>query len=163
MNVRKPLPPLDPVWFWAQVEVSDKDNCWPWKNYVSPRGYGAFTKKGVGYRAHRAALSLATGEDYPELLACHTCDNPGCCNPAHLYWGTQKQNMCDRRERGRAHKKLGVKNHNAKLNPEKAREIRKLASGMTTTALAKRFEVDRKAIWMILKNVTWKEIDMNPA
>ena len=158
MNRLKSLPPIDPVWFWEHVEVSDEGACWPWKHYAKPTGYGVFTKKGIGYRAHRVALWFSSGEDYPDLLACHSCDNPRCCNPSHLYWGTQKQNMKDRSTRGRGPDLRGTKNPRAKLDAEKVSEIRRLAESKTVTELARQFDVDRKAIYMIIKNTTWKEI-----
>lgn len=158
MNRLKSLPPVDADWFWKKVEVSTPDCCWPWKNYITERGYGVFTKKGTAYRAHRVALWLHSGQDCPEMSVCHTCDNGKCCNPAHLYWGTHRQNMQDKIARGRANGLKGVKNPRAKLDPQKVREIRRLAKELTTTELARRYDVDRKAVWMILQNITWKEI-----
>jgi hypothetical protein len=163
MNRLKSLPPFDANWFWERVEVSDAEACWPWKKYTTPRGYGVVRKDSTIYRAHRVALGIATGEDYPELLACHHCDNPKCCNPAHLYWGTQKVNMQDRTERGRIHLKHGVRNPRSKLNPEKVLEIRGLAGTMTITELAQRFGVSRRTISMVIQNQTWGENSMNPA
>ncbi len=93
--------------FWQKVEVGSKDECWPWKACRCAHGkakldYGRF---GVGggrtMTAHRVAYILAYGEIPDELFACHSCDYPPCCNPAHLFAGTGKENAADRDSKNR--------------------------------------------------------------
>jgi hypothetical protein len=83
--------------FWERVETRGEDDCWIWTaGLACRRGYGAFSHAGRSYRAHRFALTTRTGPPAsPSLLACHTCDNPRCCNPKHLFWGTHKDNAQD--------------------------------------------------------------------
>lgn len=99
--------------FWAMVDKSaGPEGCWPWKGAPDEYGYGLFHVRNLGRtpvkgdpshieRAHRVALRLS-GVAIPDgKKALHRCDNPPCCNPAHLYAGTSKQNAEDRERRGR--------------------------------------------------------------
>lgn len=83
------------------------DACWPWKGSVFlTRGrYGRFKLGGRVMRANRVALELHTGQEIGSLQAQHSCDNPTCCNPAHLSAGDAKKNARDARDRGRLHDK----------------------------------------------------------
>jgi len=92
--------------FWAKVEQREPNECWCWKSRTDKDGYGHFRLSGKRaqyqrVRAHRVALVIGTGEDHPDLLALHSCDNPSCVNPNHLRWGTQSHNMQDAIRRGR--------------------------------------------------------------
>jgi hypothetical protein len=86
--------------FWVKVRISSNPKaCWEWK--AGKRGnYGAFKLNGKVIDAHCIAFALANGNITPECV-CHTCDNPPCCNPFHLYAGTKKTNANDREVRGR--------------------------------------------------------------
>lgn len=97
---------LDPrVWFWPHVDVGAEDECWLWTASTFPKGYGKVydrrIKKYVG--THRVVLSLFLGVSLNELKqANHTCDVYRCCNPFHLYNGTQLDNQRDMSARGRS-------------------------------------------------------------
>lgn len=82
--------------FMSKVDVRGNDECWPWTASKNHLGYGKFKHRGTVVNASRIALSVKTGAPLYGLVACHTCDNPTCCNPAHLYAGTQSDNMRDR-------------------------------------------------------------------
>lgn len=97
--------------FWAKVDKRGPDECWPWRERLNRKGYGSFAVRGHGYNASRFSLVLASGfEPDRTLHACHSCDNPKCCNPAHLRWATHAENMRDAVERGRLWGK-GAKTH----------------------------------------------------
>ncbi|MEI6046333.1 MAG: HNH endonuclease signature motif containing protein, partial [Chloroflexota bacterium] len=90
------------VLFWSKVARGEADKCWPWLGVKHSNGYGSFSFAGYGYKAHRVAYELSTGQDIPEnLFACHHCDNRLCCNPSHLFIGTHTDNMRDAIAKGR--------------------------------------------------------------
>ena len=86
------------------------DACWPWTASMNRRkaGYGRFTKDGVDILAHRVAWEIANGQqlDADERVL-HRCDNPICCNPAHLRRGTQAENVKDMDAKGRSRRVFG--------------------------------------------------------
>lgn len=85
-----------------RVRVGRPNECWEWRGHKTKAGYGCLGtgKRGMVY-AHRLALELADQPaPRPDSHACHRCDNPGCCNPAHLFWGTNFDNAQDARFKG---------------------------------------------------------------
>lgn len=94
--------------YWQYVNRGGSDDCWPWLGGRNDKGYGQFTlnhrksgrQSNIG--AHVFVLTLATGVLPADRLAMHwKCDNPPCCNPAHLRWGTRKDNAQDMIRKGR--------------------------------------------------------------
>jgi hypothetical protein len=160
MVTAKTIPPFSETNFWKRVDKTAGENaCWPWTGSLNNGGYGQVNIGGSNYKSHRVALHLTEPVPSNTLYACHTCDNSGCCNPKHLYWGTAKSNTGDRDTRGRRKGPLGIAHHKAKLTPEKVREIRRLAGSMTQRELATKFEVAQGVIWNIIHRKFWKEVD----
>ena len=89
----------EPWRFWAKVERRGGDECWLWLGACDSAGYGRTTKAAIP--AHRLAWELTFGEDPGDLFVCHHCDNPPCCNPAHLFLGTSGDNSRDSVAKGR--------------------------------------------------------------
>lgn len=85
---------VDPLLFWSQVDRSaGPSKCWPWTGPGHEDGYGIFKS----YTAMRIAWALVNGPIPPGLLVRHyVCNNPPCCNVAHLRLGTHDDNMTDR-------------------------------------------------------------------
>lgn len=89
--------------FWDFVERGlSTQECWPWTGSKNPKGYGLLGPQYKPYRrAHRYVWFLANGEIPKGLLVLHTCDNPSCVNPDHLWLGTAQDNTTDMMQKGR--------------------------------------------------------------
>jgi hypothetical protein len=88
----------------------------------------------------------------------HTCDNPICCNPAHLLVGTHADNVADRVERNRTAR--GTGNGRAKLTEDEVRTIRTAyAEGWPTMELTRHFGVDRALIRRIVRREVWAHLE----
>lgn len=82
------------------VKVRKTDACWVWEGSQASNGYGSFSiKKSI--RAHRLSWMLYRGDIPAGLFVCHKCDNPPCVNPAHLWLGTNQENVIDSVKKGR--------------------------------------------------------------
>lgn len=146
-------PPMESR-FWDNV-TKHESGCWNWTWLKDKNGYGLFPYAGKQYRAHALSLTLdgrPTTKDRP--FACHTCDNPACVNPAHLYPGTAQDNSDDAKARSR--RPMGERVHSAKLTENDVRTIR--ASSDTDEDLAARYGVSRSNISMIRGGKTWRHV-----
>jgi hypothetical protein len=89
--------------FWTKVERGLPDRCWEWRAGRDNHNYGNFSVHSVMHHAHRIAYELTYGPIPDGCMVLHSCDNPPCCNPAHLRTGTHVDNMRDMRERRHKH------------------------------------------------------------
>lgn len=151
--------------FYDRMRPNSGNSCWIWTG--AQEGIGARNGRGYGFvkfnckkfKCHRLSLQLS-GTDVPDhLMVCHTCDNPPCCNPLHLFVGTAKDNTQDCIRKGRAHKESGEDRYNAILTNDQVAIIkaeapfRKYGWGRAT---AKKFGVCPSAISNIVKGLRWK-------
>lgn len=147
---------------WARVRTGHPDECWPWMASVDRQGYGNMTLPGVcGARGrsettHRLAWILTRGVippggHYGTTCVCHSCDNPRCCNPWHLFLGSHADNMQDKARKGRGNR--------AKLTPDAVRSIREEhKAGERIVALAAKYHVTESAIVGAIKRVNWRHV-----
>lgn len=141
--------------------VNKTEECWEWTGFTDKAGYARITIRCRSLLGHVLSYLLHNGPIPGKLHVCHSCDNPKCVNPRHLWLGTHQENMADRDKKGRGgvSGRWGEQIHFAKLTPEKVKEIRTcVALGAKQVDMAKRFGVGKPAINSIVNNRTWKQI-----
>lgn len=144
--------------FWGRIKITD--GCWLWQGAVNTTGYGManWSDGEKNIVAHRLAYRMLVGEVPEGMRVCHTCDTPRCCNPAHMFLGTQKDNAADCKAKGR--NTGGRKDPHAAVNEQVVREMRRLkAEGTKTIDLARRFGVSPSAVSAILTRRTWSNLE----
>ena len=150
---------------WAKVYIQEDGECWPWTGATNAHGYGHIRRNGTASIATRVIYRLVYGEFDKTLFVCHRCDNPTCCNPHHLFLGTDAENKTDMYSKGRWSPppiRRGERNNLARLTADDVRYIRnrlKERRWGDMTALAKQFNVSRNHILRIKKRIVWAHID----
>lgn len=153
-RTRKPLR----VRLWARIEKNKPNECWPWTGGRCPRGYGRIgndDKKMKNVLTHRAAYEDAIGPVPEGMNVLHRCDNPPCCNPAHLWIGTRADNNADMAAKGRAYNgdRKGEKNGYAKLTSKQAAKIR--AAKGSQGSIAAKYNVSQSTVSLIKLGKRW--------
>ena len=173
------LTPIEQARFWSAIDQRGPNDCWPWKRgpHVKQKSrYGRINLQGREWRAHRLAFLLAYNTLPFDALICHRCDNPPCCNPAHLFIGTTKDNTRDALKKGRMRRLFaagqghwsflhpdltmrGERNGHAKLTASQVSTIRLLMKhGAQGKELAVRYGVSRRTISNIVQRDSWRHV-----
>lgn len=136
--------------------------CWTWTASTGPKGYGRFgIQKGVVRLAHRIAYRVYIGPIPAGKVVCHRCDNPSCVNPAHLFVGTQADNLADMVSKGRSQR--GERHHRARLTASDVRAIRRRArQGEPRADLAVEFGTSLSNLNGIVRGNRWKHVGLEP-
>jgi hypothetical protein len=155
--------------FWSKVTKAAPSACWPWTGELNNHGYGRFRTWRGGRRrhlAHRIAYRLTVGpiEDGHVLL--HSCDNPPCCNPAHLTAGTQRDNISDAHAKGRASQPphgRGESASHVRLSEADVLDIRRryAAGGITQEALGAEYGMPQASISCIIRGRSWSHLPLS--
>ncbi len=162
-------------YFEAKVGRDDNSECHPWTGSRTPYNYGVFARNRRLVAAHRVAYWKHYGPFDLDLKVCHTCDNPPCCNPAHLFLGTQAENVADMDRKKRRNmakgdacgsrtcpemRPRGEKNTEAVLTELQVIEIREtyLPRVISLNFLADKYGVTKSAIWHVVKRRTWRHV-----
>jgi hypothetical protein len=148
-------PKNTPEVIWSKVDICGPDECWPWKLTKSKNGCGRTEINDVTYYVprviynliHPDTITLAAPKDLTlKQFVLHTCDNPSCCNPKHLFLGSNQDNVDDKIKKGRLPDLRGTRCYAAKLSEEDVQDIRRLKPYATLKALALLYDVSRATI-----------------
>lgn len=157
-SIRKRNMPYDELKIWFYSNVTKLENgCWEWNKCKLYQGYGIVRMDGKNIRANRLSLEFKLGRKIKTgLLSCHSCNNPPCCNPAHLSEGTLQDNMDDKVLANRQTK--GETNGNSKLKEQDVIQIKQLKGIRSGSSVAKEFGVKKACIHKIWRGEKWVHV-----
>lgn len=144
--------------FWSKVNVRKAGQCWDWTGSRRKSGHGQFLSRGLSTTVAPAIALILTGTPRPKgQLALHHCDNPPCCNPNHLYFGTHQDNNNDAWSRERM--PVGQDRHASILTNEQVLAIRKRShEGELSKNLALEYGIHPTTISNIINGRRWKHL-----
>lgn len=146
----------------AGLEYDTNGGCWLWRYGAHPSGYGTIHFEGRLHKAHRLAYAAMIGPIPTGLVVCHRCDVPACFNPAHLFLGTQDDNITDMVTKGRRVQGAlfcGDENSQAKLTEAEAIEVIAAArAGESYTSIGLRFGIARVTATRIAAGKSWRHL-----
>lgn len=149
--------PQDVARFWKKVNKTE--GCWNWTAGVLKGAfpYGRFMLNKRKYLAHRLAYFFTQGFIPDDVDVLHKCDNPRCCNPDHLFLGTDIDNSRDCVAKGRH--AYGERSGQARLSAGDVRDLRELyAIGMSFARLAPLYGVNEATVRSAVRGDTWKHV-----
>lgn len=154
-----------PEKFWSRIKKLE-NGCWEWQGARDAKGYGQLRfvvitgeGNGRGIRAHVVAYILTNGPIPDGLWVLHKCDNPPCCNPAHLFLGTAKDNGSDCASKKRT--AWGERNGKTKFNAKRALNIiMAAAQGVPQNRLARIFGVHESTVSLLVRKKRWENSEL---
>lgn len=142
----------------SNIDITE-GGCWEWRKSRSRQGYGQIGFNRKTCLLHRVSWTVFVGPLDKDILVLHKCDNPPCCNPEHLFLGTDKDNILDAFAKGRIIRKKGEQNYHAKLKEENIIEIRVLhEKGLSFEEIGKIFYTSRTNVRAIVNRKAWKHV-----
>jgi hypothetical protein len=141
--------------FLSKVDQRGPDECWPWKAKAQTGGYGAIRVERKTLLANRVAFFVAHGR-WPQPCALHRCDNPLCCNPAHLFEGSRSDNCRDMANKGRASR--GSAHWHSKLSEADVLAIQGDRGKVLQRVTAARFGIGQDQVSRIQSGKRWRHV-----
>lgn len=142
--------------FWDKLKVGNSGECWEWQAALDDKGYGQIWSKGTAQSAHRVAWEIMIGPIPKDMNVLHRCDNRKCCNPRHLFLGSQWDNIVDMIRKGRGNPPVGINHPNSIFTEEEARDIK--FSSLSTKELAEKYGKGLPTIINIRNGRRWKHL-----
>jgi hypothetical protein len=145
--------------FREKVEKGRANDCWNWTASTAGKGYGQLKLPGTRRQvyAHRLSYEIHIGPVPDGILVLHTCDNPRCVNPKHLFLGTSGDNLTDMAQKGRH--LYGERNKQHRLTEAKVNAIFDLSErGWVQHRIAAKFSVGQMTVCRILRGERWKHV-----
>lgn len=142
--------------FWCHVDRRGDDECWPWTGNLKAGGYGRLYWDGSRLGAHVWSFILEYGEVPDGCEVCHSCDNPPCVNPRHLWAGTHGDNIRDCVAKTRDNKAHGESHGLAILTEDDVRQIRTMERPYAE--LGRLYGTTPENISSICRRKTWAHI-----
>jgi len=134
------------------ARIEHRGTCWIYTGSKSGDGYGVVGIGRKSFRVHRVMFEGFVRKLQDEELVCHTCDVPLCCNPDHLFAGSQSDNARDREKKGRSNRPYGKRHWNFKVSEDQKNEIiSRRSNGETLTAIAKDYDISFQHVSAICK------------
>lgn len=137
----------------AKIATAGGDDCWPWLGAKDADGYGIGWSGSKTVRVHRFVMEQIDGKIGIGSVVLHKCDNPSCCNPAHLSVGSVQENVADRDTKGRRSPPKGESHKSSKITEKQANEIR--ASKLPERELGKIYGISKTQAGDIRRGKYW--------
>lgn len=139
------------------VDIDPITSCWNWKKGKDAAGYGTTSFKGKRMMVHRLSFIFFKGEIEERASICHTCDNPPCCNPDHLWQGYHQDNSNDMIAKGRAKHAFGDAHPRSKITSIQALDVyNRHLDGQIPKEISLATGVPQGSISGICRGITWK-------
>lgn len=145
--------------FWKKVKLGTKSQCWEWSGKKDKDGYGTLKIRRKMFRAHRIAWMFTNGKIPTGCQILHSCDNPPCQNPDHLFCGTNLDNMRDKMTKGRHRTIFGEDHANSKVTQSQVLEMRhRYSTGVSQQRIADDFGITQGHVSAIIRKECWPHI-----
>lgn len=138
----------------VRSEFVTESGCQIWTGAANRRGYGIIRTEKVNQYTHRAAYELINGKIPEGKMVCHSCDNPSCINPNHLFLGDYVINMIDKINKNRHSK--GITAAAAKLTNNDVMNIR--IDDSIQSAIAQKYGISQSAVSAIKTRRNWNHL-----
>lgn len=146
---------------WGKINRKSEEECWEWMAYKDKWGYGKIGIKKSALTAHRQVFMELHGRVSSDTLICHSCDNPICCNPFHLFAGTNLENSHDCISKGRTWVQSGKVVRRSYITSDQVKEIKHLLSSLPPKSgikIADRFGINPLVVSRIKCGKTWRHV-----
>jgi hypothetical protein len=152
------MPSNIPSDVWKKINIKSSSECWEYTGCKDRNGYGLFGYNKHQYFSHRIIYELTKGNIPEKIQVCHSCDNPKCCNPKHLFLGTNQDNADDKVSKRRQSRLSGERHGSHKLTSNQIFKIRMMykTGKYYYRELGKIFKCSGRHIGDIINNKKWR-------